>query len=164
MGPIGKSLRLHKQDSRRTDVGREDTLEEIRVAMREGDAERVFRHWTRLQLEEHELTVDLVPASASWDWPSLVQGFALLFDGYAWAESNGKDLFAVLAAVEDSSRSGQLGSHSIAELRAALFALQRLHRDSTEQPRPELVVAVLDALRSAVLTMRRAHPGTAQRR
>jgi hypothetical protein len=91
----------------------------------------------------------LVPAAVPVGphWGTLEQGFALTFDGYAHCD----DVYALLARAEAVLASGgDLGDWSIDDLRTALFALQRMYRDTWGTPDARLVGGLLAAIRAAL--------------
>jgi hypothetical protein len=92
----------------------------------------------------------MIPSTPDWSWPSLVQGFALLFDGYKWGEEKGISPFSLLKQAE--GRNDTLENFTLTELRVVLFALQRAYRDAYGKPDPAFVHDLLDAIKQKVVS------------
>ncbi len=110
------------------------------------------------RLSNGALTDDVVPTSTKWiemepDFDmGAVQHFALTFDGYEWGKATGTDIFELDAAAKASGwECHGLSTLTLSELRAVLFALQRLHHgDYGGEPNPTYVGSLLAAIRRRV--------------
>jgi len=103
-----------------------------------------------LQLPNDKLTQKAVPSNPNWRWPSIVQTFALLFDGYDWERKNGISPFSLLSEAESSWQNQQLDRFTLSQLRSILFGLQRQFHDAWGVPNPAFVLALLGAIRRKV--------------
>jgi len=128
-----------------------NSLSALKEALRKGDAEAVLQEGFDLNIlvPNEELTEDMIPLTPDWSWPSLAQGFALLFNGYEWAEEKGISLFVLLEQAEKNNGES-LDKYSLTELRSILFALQRSRRDSRSGASPVFVTALLGAIKHKV--------------
>lgn len=120
------------------------------VALRHEDAQGIFRYGfaAGTLLPSEHLSAELVPASPKWGGTSAAEAFALLFDGYAWAEGASTDLWVLSEAVEFASSADSLADYSVDALRAALFGIQRKYHDSPDRPRRQSIERVLTAIRA----------------
>jgi hypothetical protein len=125
----------------------------LKEALRNGDAEAVYERGfeCHILLPNEELTGEMIPSSPDWRWPSLVQGFALLFDGYNWGEEKGISPFSLLEKAEVGNNKA-LEGFTLTELRVVLFALQRAYRDAYGEPDPAFVQNLLDAIKQKVVS------------
>ena len=98
-------------------------------------------------IEDAVLKADVVPRRWSWKDPSLAQAFALTFDGDSWRSSDGQDSYSFLEIVERPRSTDVVKSLSLSEMRASLYALQRVCRGSDSEPDPKLVRRLLAEIR-----------------
>lgn len=103
-----------------------------------------------LQFPNDMLTQNAVPLNPDWKFPSIVQSFALLFDGYDWERKNGVNPFSLLSEAKACWKNQQLDRFSLSQLRSILFALQRQFHDAWGVPNPAFVLALLGAIRRKV--------------
>lgn len=98
-----------------------------------------------------ELTADCVPIDLTWKAPSLVQAFALTFDGDGWQQAGRRNAFSILSAIEADSSMSMLNALTLTELRAALYGLQRNWHDSDSSPEPKFVERIVGEIRQRFL-------------
>lgn len=127
-------------------------FESLKMALRSGDAEAVLERGfeSRIVLPNGELTEDMIPSNPSWKWPSLAQGFALLFDGYDWGKNTGFSPFSLFERSRKEWTDNKMENFTLTELRVILFGLQRQYHDAWGSPDPAFVQALLDAIRGKV--------------
>lgn len=125
----------------------------LKEALRNSEAKAVFESGfgCHVLLPNEELSVELIPSDPDWRWPSLVQSFALLFDGYKWGETKGISPFSLLNQAKQLNDKS-LQNFTLTELRVILFALQREYRDSYCEPDPAFVQNLLDAIKEKVVS------------
>lgn len=108
------------------------------------------------RLSNEALDLEIVPSSPEWRdgayQMTVVQHFALSFEGYDWGTARNVDIFALDAAAKASGWEHHgLGAYTLSELRAILFALQRLHHDDFGgEPNSTHVGTLLVAIRRRV--------------
>jgi hypothetical protein len=134
-------------------------FDDILTALRNKDADAVFKFTDcNYPLPNQLLTPDAIPMDPVWPWPSIVQSFALTFNGYLWCENNGlkhnelfRDLFRdLLSGAQRTWTSNDLEKHTLSELRFVLFTLQRSYHDAWGDPDPIFVAELLKALKQKV--------------
>lgn len=121
--------------------------QDLLIALEKEDVDTLNALPFHEELPNEILTLASIPTNPSWSMPSVVQCFALLFNGYNWLQENNIEPNAFFDDVKVKRKNNELSSLSLSELRTALFALQRMYRDSWGEPEPDFVVAILDAIR-----------------
>lgn len=98
-------------------------------------------------LLDSDLTADCVPSDLTWETPSLVQAFALTFEGDGWQQPGGLTGKPFLNEIETDSGTSAVEALSLTELRASLYALQRRWHDSDGEPDGNFVATIVGEIR-----------------
>lgn len=118
-------------------------------ALEAGDGAALWRLFPDLSIPTRQLRARHVPDSPDWGYGTSAEAFALTFDGYAWGESQPVPLDPreLPKRIEQAT---DLSGWSADALRAALFGIQRIYRDSPSAADRALVERILTALRNAL--------------
>ena len=122
---------------------------EALAALEAGDARTLWSLIPGTSIPTRHLEARHVPADPAWGYGCLAEAFALGFDGYGWGKAQPEPVDPRQLAV-DVEQGAALETWTTDALRAALFGLQRLYRDSYSAPDQAHIERLLTALRQAL--------------
>lgn len=134
-------------EGRRPEADRQPLNPRIELALQalaDRDADALLSLVPGVVIPSELLRPEHIPVAPSWTWPSLVQAFALTFDGYDWEQRAAPQAVEALNGMQDGE--ADISRWDLETLRAGLFRLQRMYRDSPEQPDPSLVERLLSGI------------------